>query len=67
MKDNYFVGNKLTMRMSHMDGVVNRSTSALTAVEHHSRSQALKRETDREQDFQRFRSLRVLLGEEALD
>ena len=55
------------MRMSHMDGVVNRSTSALTAVEHHSRSQALKRETDREQDFQRFRSLRVLLGEEALD
>lgn len=55
------------MRMSHMDGVVNRSTSPLTVVEHHSRSEALKRETDREQDFQRFRSLRILRGEEALD
>lgn len=57
----------MTMRMSHMDGVVNRSTSPLTVVEHHSRSEALKRETDREQDFQRFRSLRILRGEEALD
>lgn len=55
------------MRMSHMDGVVHHSTSLLTAVERRSRSQALKRETDREQDFQRFRSLRILLGEKALD